>query len=139
MSIFRQVIPSSFWDIGNKEFQYYLVWLSNEGGVRSWLFAHTKGDQEERFDNVPVEGLSDIRSIPVEQRTEVDAMTKGLDSDTFDYVKSLMASNRVYQIGTDQTLTPVGIREGKVVRDNELKSFGVQVKFFYKRENILNV
>lgn len=139
MSVFRQIIPNSFVNSVNERYEYYLVWLSPAGGIRSWLFSHTDGDREETFDNFMIESLTDIRSVPNEQREEVEVNTVSLDSEQFEYVKSIMSSNRVYQVFKDNTRLPIAIRTGKALRENKNKEFGVSVKFVYKEADLLNV
>ena len=139
MSVFRQVVPNSFQNETNRAYEYFLIWLSPEGGVRSWLFSHTIGNSADSFSNTIVETINNIRAIPTMERESVIAMTGGIDSETFEYVKSIMASNRVYQVSAAGVKTPIAISGSKIIRDNRLKDFGLNISFTYKEKNILNV
>ena len=107
--------------------------------MRTWLFSHTDGEQEEEFDSYLVESISDIRAVPSEDRIMIDARTRSLDSESFNYVKSILKSNRVYVIGKDFSKTPIGLRPGSIARTNKLKEFEVRVRFYFKEEVLLNV
>jgi len=139
MTTFRQVVPNSTVNDSNKKYEYFMVWLSVGGGVRNWLFSHTDGDSEDSFENIVIESLSDIRSVPTNQRRQVETRTTSLDSDTFDYVKSILASDRVYVLSKEGVKTPVAMRGGSVIRANKLKQFEIRIKFDFKENNILNV
>jgi hypothetical protein len=115
------------------------VWLSNAGGVRSWLFSHTDGSEAQDYELFTIEGLNDIRSVPMQERKEVSALTQSLESDELDYVKSIMSSNRVYQVLKNGTRIPLALNSGSVNRSNKNKEFEVSIRFTYKEENILNV
>jgi len=139
MSIFRQVIPNSYRVPTNERYEYYLIWLATNGGVRSWLFSHTKGSKEDETSGYILEGLEDIRSIPNQDRTLVSVITESLSSDERDYVASIMKSNRIYQCSKAGVFTPIAIKFGSIPRDNQLKEFSVKLSFAYKEKSILNV
>jgi hypothetical protein len=139
MSQFRQIVPNSSINEVNERYEYYLVWLSNAGGVRSWLFSHTEGSEAQDYELFTIEGLNDIRSVPMQERKEVSALTQSLESDELDYVKSIMSSNRVYQVLKNGTRIPLALNSGSVNRSNKNKEFEVSIRFTYKEENILNV
>ena len=139
MSIFRQVIPNSSRVPTNERYEYYLIWLATNGGVRSWFFSHTKGGQEDVTSGYVLEGLDDIRSIPNQDRTTVDIITESLTSDELDYVASIMKSNRVYQCSKAGVFTPIAIKFASIPRDNQLKEFSVKLTFSYKENSVLNV
>lgn len=139
MTTFRQVVPNSVWNPNNARFEFYLVWLSVEGGVRNWLFSHTDGDEEQRYDNFVIEGIDNIRSVPSMERRSVTAITRSMDQETFDYVRSIMASNRVYCVDSTGVKTPIALKEGAVDQANKLKEFNLRIKFSFQEENVLNV
>lgn len=135
MTDFRQVVPSA----NNEAYQYFLVWLSVDGGVRSWLFSHTGGVESEKYNSFSIESLDNIRSVPMMERKEVSAITGSLDGEQFDYVKSIMASNRVYQVTKAGEKIPVALKVGAVVRPNQNKEYKIKIKFIFQEANILNV
>lgn len=139
MTTFRQVVPNSVWNPNNARYEFYLVWLSTGGGVRNWLFSHTDGNESERFDNFTIEGRDDIRSVPSMERRTVTAITKSMNQENFDYVKSIMASNRVYVVDSTGAKQPIALNGAKVGQPNQLKEFSLRIKFSYQEENILNV
>lgn len=139
MSVFRQVIPNSFINASNESFEHFLIWLSPNGGVRSWLFSSTEGETEEQFDNFSIETIDDIRSVPSMDRIEIQARTKSLESEQFDYVKSIFKSNRVYKVNKDFSKIPIAIKGRAVSQPNQLKEFEVRVAFSYQEEDILNL
>lgn len=139
MTIFRQIVPNSNQNAINERYEYLISWLSTAGGIRSWLFSHTEGDESEDYENIIIEGLNDIRNVPSEQRKEVEVNTVSLSSAQFDYVKSLMATNKAYVITKQGKQVPIAIKGRTAVRDNKNKEFEVRIKFQFKEENILNV
>jgi hypothetical protein len=139
MTSFRQIVPNSTLNPSNERFEHYLVWLSPSGGVRNWLFSHTDGEEDEKYDNTVIESLEDIRSVPTEQRKTVNCITKTLDPFNFEYVKSVMASNRVYKVLKNGSKIPIAVKSGSVIQGNTLKEFQLRIKFEYKESDILNV
>lgn len=137
--MFRQVVPNSSINSANLDYEFCLVWLSPLGGVRQWLFSHTKGNTSDGFNNTVIETDDNIRSIPVMEQTMIKAQTVDLDLDTFNYVKSIMSSNRVYQVSKVGVKAPIALNSGSILKDNKLKSFGVAIQFMYKENDILNV
>ncbi len=132
MTDFRQVVPST-----QTAYQYLLVWLSVDGGLRSWMFSNTDGMEAEKFDSFMVEGLDDIRSVPMMDRTQITASVKSLTLDNFNYVKSIMASNRVYQVDSDGEQIPVGIKSGAITRLNKGKEYQIKIKFVFGEKDTL--
>jgi hypothetical protein len=139
MTDFRQVISSPSQGSVKAKHRYYLCWLSPNGGVRSWLFSHTDGDQEDEYKSFMVESTDDLRAIPSEERKSVDAITVSLEDESFDYVKSILASNRVYQVFQNGTQTPIAIAKGKISRSNQSKEHIVRIQFMYEEADLLNV
>ena len=105
----------------------------------SGFFSNTLGNETETFKSFEVEGLEDIRNIPKEDRVSNKCVTRWIDSQTFDYVRSIYAANRVYKVEKDGTKTPVSIKAGAVRRRNQVKGFEISLTFMFKEENILNV
>lgn len=133
MSYYRQITPS------DKEYNLYLTWLSPNGGVRQWFFSHTAGETMNSVDNFTVESLTDIRSIPESSRTTYVVATRFLTADDYDYVASMLKSNRVYQVLTSGTQIPVSIKGQKLRKPNQDKSFELEFEVSLMEENILNV
>lgn len=133
MSTYRQIIPS------DKDYNIYLTWLSQTGGIRNWFFSHTDGEKLENVSNFEVETLTDIRSIPDMKRTTYVIVTRFLNSDDYDYVASILKSNRIYQVLTDGSQIPVSIKAQKIKRSNKDKSFELGFQVSLQEENILNV
>lgn len=136
---FRQVIPNSNVNSVNEQYEYYLVWWSPTAGIRSWLFSHTDGVKRDDFRGTVVETIDDIRSVPVMEQQRISIVTTGLDSETYDYVKSIFSSNRIYQVSKDLVKRGVSIDRANTRRPNKLKEFTVSLDFYYKEENVLNV
>ena len=103
------------------------------------MFSNTDGMEAEKFDSFMVEGLDDIRSVPMMDRTQITASVKSLTLDNFNYVKSIMASNRVYQVDSEGEQIPVGIKSGAITRLNKGKEYKIKIKFVYQENDILNV
>lgn len=139
MTAFRQIVPNSLVRASNEDYEHFLIWLSPEGGVREWLFSHTDGRETEDFDSFAIESLSDIRSVPYEDRIEVDCITRSLTKEEFEYVKSIYKSNRAYKVLKDGTKVPIAIESGKVRKRNMIKNFEIGLTFYYREEDVLNV
>lgn len=139
MTVFRKIVPNSSENEINERYEHFLMWLSIDGGIRSHLFSHTKGSETETFKGFNIEGLTDIRSIPSENRISHKCTSRWMDSEKFDFVRSLMASNRVYKITKDNKQIPVAIKQSKIVRDNQVKNFEIKLEIILGEENTLNV
>lgn len=139
MTTFRQISPNSSINTVNEKYEYYLTWLSPNGGIRSWFFSSTDGDKQTDYELFTIEGQTDIRSVPSEKREAVEVTTKSLESEEFDYIRSIMESNRVYQVNKDATRLPIAIVGGSIPRPNKNKEFEISIKFVYKEDDILNV
>ena len=139
MTQFRQIIPNSTVNAINERYEHLLMWLSKDGGLRQWFFSHTEGEEVEDVDSFTLESLTDIRNIPIEDRIIVDCATRFMDSNTFDYVRSIFASNRVYKVLTDGTRIPISIKPRKTKRPNQIKNFELALQFELKEEDRLNV
>jgi hypothetical protein len=139
MTTFRQIAPNSTVRATNEDYEHFIVWLSAEGGVREWLFSHTDGRDTEAFKSFAIESLSEIRSVPYEDRIEVDCITRSLTREEFDYVKSIFKTNRAYKVLKDGTKIPIAIEPSKVRKQNMIKNFEIGFTFYYQEEDTLNV
>ncbi len=139
MTVFRQIVPNSTVRASNERYEHLLMWLSPDTGVRQWLFSHTEGSERNDHKAFAIESISDIRTVPYEDRLEVICNTRFMDSETFDYVKSIYKSNRVYKVLKDGSKIPVAINPMKTRRDNMIKNFEMSLTFYYKENNVLNV
>jgi hypothetical protein len=139
MSVFRQIVPNSEVRPSNERYEHLLMWLSPKGGVRQWLFSHTKGREDHKHKGFDIETITSIRSVPSEDKERVKVASRFMDSETFDYVRSIMQSNRVYKVANDGTKTPVAIGFASVRRPNMIKNFEIEFNFTYKENNVLNV
>ena len=139
MTKFRQVVPTSTNQPEAEAYEHYLVWLSPMGGVRSWFYSSTDGVIENDTSGVIIEGIEDIRNVPTQGREVVEAVTVSLNRDTFDYVASIMKSNRVYRCDKSGTLTPVAVKFGAYEKANRSKEFNFKIVFSYKENSVLNV
>lgn len=137
MSVFRKVTPTSLNNASRVSGEFMLCWIS-DASLRQWFFSSTDGDTEDTFKNSIIETETDIRSIPTEERKEITCVTMSLDSITYDYVSSLLGSNRVYQLNKDGSKTPVAVKQGKKTKSNIEKEFIFKVVFLYKESYILN-
>jgi hypothetical protein len=133
MSYFRQIQPS------DKAYNLYLVWLTENGGIRQWLFSHTAGNITDTVGNFTIESQTDIRSIPESDRTTYAIATRFLNEDEYTYCASLLKSNRVYQVLTDGSQIPVAVKGKSLRKPNQDKSFELEFEVSLQEENILNV
>lgn len=135
---FRQVIPNSTLNAVNERYQHYLVWLSPKGGVRNWLFSHTDGSEETKYKGIELESLTDIRSIPTEQRDSIKIMTEGISEEEYNYVRSILASNRIYKVTQGNQKIPVSIKYGSVKRPNQNKGYKLSFTLMFQELDTLN-
>lgn len=136
---FRQVIPNSTINPVNEGYEHYLVWLSEGGGVRNWLFSHTDGEEMNEYKGLSIESLTDIRSIPTEKRDEVKIITRGLDADEYDYVRSILGSNRIYKVTKSNEKIPVAVKYRSQKRPNQNKDYSLSLTLHFKESDTLNV
>lgn len=137
--IFRSIIPPSVDNSNHERLEYFLVWISPNGGVRQWLFANTENQERERVRNFTVESSSNIRSIPYEDRKTITLEAQSLDGESFDYVKSILRSNLIQRVYKDGTSIPLGIEASRTRRDNELKEFEISITVIHQEEDTLTV
>lgn len=133
MSLYRQITPS------NQPYDHYLVWLAPNGGIRQHFFSHTRGSENKSIKNYKVETIRDVRSIPEEIRVTFKLYARFLDFDTYDYVASILDSNRILKIFQDGTEIPVFIKGKIISKPNKNKSFSLSFDISLQEENILNV
>lgn len=133
MSFYRQITPS------NEPYDNYLVWLAPNGAVRNYFFSHTNGSVIESVKNYNIETLSDVRSIPEEGRFSFKIYSRFIDLETYQYVSSILFSNRIIKVLLDGTEIPVFIKAKSMKRGNKSKSFSINFEISPKEENILNV
>lgn len=139
MTVFRKIVPNSSENAINERYEHLLMWLSKDGGIRQWMFSHTIGSERDRFKSFTIEGLTDIRNVPSEERISHKCTSRWMDSTTFDYVRSVMASNRIYKVTKSGEQIPVAIKDGTINRDNQVKNFEIRIEFMLLEENVLNV
>ena len=139
MTTFRAIVPDSIKQPANERFEHLLVWLSPNGIVRQWFFSHVKGSESVRLKGFVAENESDIRAIPTEKRKSFKAMTRHLTSSEFDYVRSIMDSNRAYKVLKGGSYIPIAINQDRTRRDNQIKAFEVAVSFSLAEENVLSL
>lgn len=137
--IFRQVIAPSTANDNYQRGEHCLVWLSTDGGIRQWLFSSSDNDEQERTRGFTIETNSSIRSIPFEKIKKFDLIAMSLDSERFDYVASILESNRIYSVSKDNELTALGIEGGRKNRSNDLKEFVIEFTVFEKEADVLNL
>ena len=139
MTVFRSVIAPSQENSNYERYEHFLVWLSPDGGVRQWLFANTNNQEQENTRNLTIETNSSIRSLPYEKIKSFEISAISLDSERFDYVASILDSNQIYKVSKDNELTPLGIEQGRKVRDNDLKEFTIEMSVFEMESNVLRL
>ena len=139
MTAFRKIVPNSVDNQINERYEHLLTWLSVDQGIRQWFFSHNKGREVEDFDSFSIEGFSDIRNVPSEDRISHKCTARFMDSKTLDYVRSIFASNRIYKITKLGERIPVYVKTGKVTRDNQIKNFEIELEFDLKEKTLLNV
>ena len=139
MTVFRKIVPNSTVRPSNERYEHFLIWLSPNAGVRQWLFSHTDGSERNDHKAFAIESRSDIRAVPYEDRLEIRCNTRFMDSETFDYVKSIYKSNRAYKVLKNGLKIPIAIKPQKTRRDNQIKNFEMSLDFYYKESDVLNV
>lgn len=137
--IFRSIIPPSIDNSNHERLEYFLVWLSPNGGVRQWLFASTENQEEERIRSFTIESSDNIRSIPYEDRKTVNLEAQSLDGDSFDYVKTILKSNLIKRVYKDGSSIPLAIEDGRTRRNNKLKEFSISLTVIHKEEGTLDL
>lgn len=131
---FRRSTPS------NERYVHFLMWLSPFiGGIRSYLFSHTDGSETRMFKNFMVETRSDIRSVPEEVRGKLILVATNMDIDTYDYVRTILESNRIFKVLRDGTQIPFAIKSAEIDEPNKNKGFSIKIELVPKEENVLNV
>ena len=139
MTTFRKIVPDSTIRPLNERYEHFLIWLSKEGGVRQWFFSHSEGSEKEKYKGFAVESLTDIRSVPNSDRVVNVCKTRFMESATFDYVKSIFASNRVYKVTKSGEQIPIAVKHTTTKRPNQIKNFEIDLEFELKEEDVLNV
>ncbi len=139
MTVFRQIVPNSTVRPSNERYEHLIMWLSIDGGIRQWLFSHTDGREDNKHKGFAIESRSSIRSVPYEDRVEVDCVTRSMDLGTFDYVASIIKTNRAYKVLKDGTKIPIAIDPTTVRKRNMIKNFELSMPFYYIENDVLNV
>jgi len=139
MAFFRRIEPSSIYSSFKEEYEYLLNWISPNGGVRQWLFSSTDGRRQDKFKSIVIDTDSDYRSVPNTQDITIDVSSQSLSRDRFEYVSTLLKSNRIYLVSKSGVLTPVSIMSSNKNTVRNIKDYSISFKIKLQEPDILNV
>lgn len=139
MTTYRKIKPSSIGNTYKGDYEYLLIWLSPNGGVRQYLFSSTDGDKLQDFKATVIDTNADFRSVPNEEDISIELTSKSMSRETFDYVASIFKSNRIILVAKDSTETPIAIKSGKKITQRMIKDFEVKFKIMEQEPDLMNV
>lgn len=137
--MFRRVVLHSETSalVANRE--VLLVWISPFMGLRSWMFNHTDQETEYMHEGEVIETGISIRSIPTKEQEKRTIRTTSLELRQYDYVRSVLASNKVVQLFRDGSTRDVAVRFRDETKDGRITGFSIELEITYVQEDVLNV
>ena len=135
----RKITPSSLNSTYKGAYEYFLVWLAPNGGIRQWLFSSTDGGRKENYKSIVIDSKNSFRSVPNKKDTTILLNAKSLSKVDFDYVCSVFDSNIIHWVKPDSTHTQVAIKKGKKDLLNVVKDFSVEIEMMLQEPDLLNV
>lgn len=139
MSVFRKIKPSSINSPYKKDYEFLLMWLSPNGGVRQWFFSHTEGDRRDKYKNSTIDTDFDFRNVPVSQSIEIELNALSLSRSRYDYVTSLFETNRAILVNKDSTTIPIAIDNTTKKTERLQKDYAVSFKIMLQEPDLMNV
>ncbi len=123
-------------------YEYFLGWLSPDGGVRTWFFTSPKNAKETSLKFSAVHGIDGGRSFLSSKDDVIVLEALNLNNENFDYVKSIMESNYVFIIGKgspdNSKKTLVQLKDGKIKEGLGESLSSIKVSFILKDNFTLN-
>lgn len=139
MLSFRKIRLSGVEAPHKKDYEYHLMWISPDGGLRDWVFNSTDGDKEDKFKSIIIDTNSDFRSVPNSQEIIVELSTGSMTRNNFDYVASIFESPRIYLIGEFDEKITVAIKSASKETRRIQKDFSLSFNIMFKEPDLINV
>lgn len=139
MPIYRKIKPSSIRNSYKEDYEHLLIWLSPSGGIRQYLFSSTEGIREENLQSSVIDTIADFRSIPNKENITIEMFSTSLNREEFDYVSSVLKSNRILLVDKDSTTTPIAIKSAKKRTARLIKDFEIKFKIMLQEPDLMNV
>ena len=138
MLVYRAINPTSTIRAQFEKREYMLVWLSQFGGVRQYMFTSQLSRRQDYKLNV-IETSESIRSVPEKEFEQIQLKTESLTEEEFFYVKSILGSNKVFRVLKSGEEIDVAVIGKKIRFDQKQKMYDFEVTIQLKEEDILNV
>ncbi len=138
MTVYRKIKPSSETDSNKLVEEYFLMWVHN-GGVKQWLFSSNLEADEDSYKFTQVSVSDDFRTIPTEEENERPFLAESLSREEFNYVRSILKSPRVYKVGKDSELTPIGLLNAKIKAPRIDKDYSISFTGILKEPDLMTI
>ena len=86
-----------------------------------------------------IDTIADFRSIPNQEDITIEMFSTSLNREEFDYVSSVLKSNRILLVGKDSTTIPVAIKSAKKRTQRLIKDFEIKFKIMLQEPDLMNV
>lgn len=138
MTVYRKIKPSSESDSEKLIEEYVLMWVHN-GGVKQWLFSSNLEDDEDSFTYTQVSVSDDFRTIPTEEENDRPFLSGSLSREEYFYVRSILKSPRIFIVGKDSVLTPMGLLDAKIKTPRIDKDYSISFTGRLKEPDLMTV
>lgn len=139
MTTYVKIKPSSIRIPYKEDYEYLLMWLSPSGGVRQWFFSTTEGTKIEKIKSSVIDTIADFRSIPNDIDPVIEMFAKSFSREEFDFVTSILESNRIIIVAKDATEIPAAIKSATKKTDRIAKDYSLKFKLMLKEPDLMNV
>lgn len=138
MLVYRAINPTSERDSNFEKREFMLVWLSPFGGIRQYMFTSLVEVREDYSLNT-LESSESIRSIPKEEVEEISLITESLSKNDYEFVRSILQSNKVWRVLKSGEEIPVSVLSEKIRREEKQKDYSLSITIRLKENPLLNV
>lgn len=139
MTTYVKIKPSSIRIPYKEDYEFLLMWLSPSGGVRQWFFSSTEGAKVEKFKSSVIDTIADFRGVPNDIDPSLEMTAKSFSREEFDFVTSILESNRIIIVAKDSTEIPAAIQSATKKTDRIAKDYRLTFQLMLKEPDLMNV
>ena len=116
--------------------QYYLTWVSVDGGVKDWLFTPPNNTKRNTGNNL-IENDTIFRQIPNKDLKTVELIAGNLSRDQYEYISDISISNRVELTTSEGEIVEVAINDYSDDQSNDAHLYRIELTIQFRKGNLM--
>ena len=129
----NEFIDFVLYETNEDETEYFVKWLAQPGGVRSWLFT-AQVEIDESFKAIEY----NFGATPIESEKIISVVADGLSAEELNYIKDIYGTNLI-QVTNDSIDYNCRLGKSKISYDNQLNTYAIEVELSLETVEVMNV